>query len=92
LIAVAGGRGWSTMLRDARKHASPNAGWPEAAMAGALGVRLGGPVRYDGALIDRPVFGDGPPPTARDLRRGLEVYGRACGLLWLVTGVLACPR
>ena len=92
LIAVAGGRGWSTMLGDAPKHASPNAGWPEAAMAGALGVRLGGPVRYDGALSDRPIFGDGPPPTAQDLRRGLEIYRRACGLLWLVTGGLACRR
>ena len=38
------------MARDARKHASPNAGWPEAAMAAALGVRLGGPARYDGVL------------------------------------------
>ncbi len=57
LIALAGGGGWRTMARDARKHASPNAGWPEAAMAGALGVRLGGPVAYDGVVTARPVFG-----------------------------------
>jgi adenosylcobinamide-phosphate synthase len=92
LIAVAGGGGWRTMTRDARKHASPNAGWPEAAMAGALGVRLGGPVRYDGEWVDRPAFGDGPPPTANDLKRGLGVYLRACGLLWLLAGVSACRR
>lgn len=92
LIAAAGGGGWRAMRRDAAKHASPNAGWPEAAMAGALGVRLGGPVRYDGQMTDRPVFGDGPAPTAADLRRGLRVYRRACGLLWLMMGALACRR
>ena len=43
LIAMAGGGGWKTMLRDAHRHASPNAGWPEAAMAGALEVRLAVP-------------------------------------------------
>jgi adenosylcobinamide-phosphate synthase len=43
LIAIVAGSGFSVMLRDARKHASPNSGWPEAAMAGALGIRLGGP-------------------------------------------------
>jgi adenosylcobinamide-phosphate synthase len=92
LIVAAGGRGWRTMMRDARKHASPNAGWPEAAMAGALGVRLGGPVRYDGVLVDRLVFGDGPAPTADDLKRGLSLYLRACGLLWLMVGAMACRR
>jgi adenosylcobinamide-phosphate synthase len=92
LIAAAGGGGWRVMRRDAAKHVSPNAGWPEAAMAGALGVRLGGPVRYDGQMTDRPVFGDGPAPTAADLRRGLGVYRRACGLLWLTMGALACRR
>ena len=39
---------WRTALRDAKKHDSPNAGWPEAAMAGALGFSLGGPRSYDG--------------------------------------------
>jgi adenosylcobinamide-phosphate synthase len=81
LIAMAGGGGWTVMLRDARRHASPNAGWPEAAMAGALGVKLGGPVHYDGTLTDRPVFGDGLSPTAADLRRALNIYIRACALL-----------
>jgi len=84
LIALAGGRGWRIMLRDARLHASPNAGWPEAAMAGALGVRLGGETRYDGVLTDRPAFGDGPRPAPADLAQGLRLYRRACLLLWLI--------
>lgn len=93
LVALAAGRGFRTMLRDARKHASPNAGWPEAAMAGALGRRLGGPASYDGVRIERPAFGSGPSPDAADLARGLTLYRRACVLLWLVLGLgaLAWP-
>ena len=87
LIAMAGGGGWRIMLRDARHHASPNAGWPEAAMAGALGVRLGGPVAYEGVMTDRPVFGEGLEPTAADLRRALNIYVRACGLLWAAVAI-----
>lgn len=87
LIAAAGRGGWGVMLRDARHHASPNAGWPEAAMAGALGVRLGGPVAYDGVMTDRPAFGDGPPPAVSDLRRALALYVRACGLLWITVAI-----
>ena len=94
VVALAGAGGWRAMWRDAPKHASPNAGWPEAAMAGALGVRLGGPASYDGEAHDRPVFGEGPAPTSADLRRGLSVYVRACGLLWaaLAIGAFAWPR
>jgi adenosylcobinamide-phosphate synthase len=84
LIALAGGRGWRVMLRDAPRHASPNAGWPEAAMAGALHVRLGGLATYDGAPAERPTFGDGPAPTSDHLARGLRLYRRACALLWLI--------
>ena len=91
LIAATAGGGWRVMLRDAHRHASPNAGWPEAAMAGALGVRLGGPVAYDGVLTDRPVFGEGPAPTAADLRRALTLYVRACGLLWAIVAVGTQP-
>ena len=92
LIAMAAGpgrgaKGFEIMLRDARHHASPNAGWPEAAMAGALGVRLGGPVAYEGLMTDRPVFGEGPAPAAADLRRALGIYGRACGLLWAAVAI-----
>lgn len=94
LLALVAGRGWTVMFRDARKHASPNAGWPEAAMAGALGVRLGGAAIYDGVAHQRPVFGEGPAPGPAELRRGLRLYMRACAVLAaaLAIGGLAWPR
>ncbi|MBP7701892.1 MAG: cobalamin biosynthesis protein CobD [Phenylobacterium sp.] len=94
LIALIAGRGWRVMLRDAGKHASPNSGWPEAAMAGALGVRLGGPASYDGVPHERPSFGEGPQPSALDLTRGLGLYLRACAVLAaaLAFGGLLWPR
>ena len=86
LVAVAGGSGLATMWRDAKKHASPNGGWPEAAMAGALGRQLGGAVAYGGEPACRALLGDGPGPMAADLARALRVYHRACGLLWVLVG------
>ena len=88
LLVLAGMGGLGVMLSDASKHASPNAGWPEAALAGALGVRLGGPACYDGVLHERPVFGSGPLPGIADLQRGLRIYVLACGLLWLAVALL----
>ena len=82
LIAVAGRGGWRTMLAGAMKHASPNAGWPEAAMAGALNVRLGGLAIYDTIPHHRPVFGEGAVPQPSDLQRGLQIYLRACAVMW----------
>jgi len=49
---------WRITWRDGCKHESPNAGYPEAAMAGALGVQLGGPSRYFGELVEKPTLGD----------------------------------
>lgn len=92
LIAVAGGGGAGVMWRDARHHASPNGGWPEAAMAGALGRRLGGPVSYDGVPAARAWLGDGPLPDAADLGWALWIYRRACLLLWLIVGAVAWLR
>ncbi len=46
------------MRRDGRKHTSPNSGIPESAMAGALGVRLGGPSTYGGVMVEKPYIGD----------------------------------
>jgi adenosylcobinamide-phosphate synthase len=89
LIACAGGGGYGTMWRDARHHASPNGGWPEAAMAGALGRQIGGPVRYDGEPAIRAMLGDGPVPNAADMRRALGIYRRACLLLWTLVGAFA---
>lgn len=83
MIVAAGRCGWRTMMNDAMKHASPNAGWPEAAMAGALKLKLGGAATYDGIVHDRPVFGDGALATPNDLRRGLRLYVQACALMWL---------
>ena len=66
---------WQAYRRDARLHRSPNAGWPEAAIAGALGLRLAGPRIYDGVLVDDHWMGDGrAEATARDVDRALMVY------------------
>jgi adenosylcobinamide-phosphate synthase len=94
LIVLAAGRGLATMVRDAPAHASPNAGWPEAAMAGALRLRLGGPATYDGIPYARARFGQGDVPGAADLRRGLGVYVTACALMWaaIAAGGLLWPR
>lgn len=52
------GRAFDVMQRDGRNHTSPNSGIPEAAMAGALGVRMGGPSTYGGVLFEKPYIGD----------------------------------
>jgi adenosylcobinamide-phosphate synthase len=54
LVGLAAGEAWRVALADHAAHKSPNAGWPEAAVAGALGVRLGGPNLYGGRLVDKP--------------------------------------
>ncbi len=65
--------------RDAQNHRSPNAGWPEAAMAGALGLRLAGPRVYGETLIEDAFMGRGRrEATAADIRRALSVYRLAC--------------
>ncbi|MGI4876884.1 MAG: adenosylcobinamide-phosphate synthase CbiB [Janthinobacterium lividum] len=92
LVALAGRGGWAVMARDAPAHASPNGGWPEAAMAGALGRRLGGPVSYEGEPADRATLGDGPAPDAASLAAALRVYRHACLGVWLVAGVRAWRR
>lgn len=89
LICLAGRGGWAVMARDARLHASPNGGWPEAAMAGVLGRRLGGAVSYDGEPADRAVLGGGAMPDCASLARALTVYRGACFCLWLVVGGVA---
>ncbi|MGR3544738.1 MAG: cobalamin biosynthesis protein CobD/CbiB, partial [Paracoccus sp. (in: a-proteobacteria)] len=83
---VAGGTAWRTARRDARAHRSPNAGWPEAAMAGALGLRLSGPRIYGGRVAEEPwLNGAGRDPVAADIARALAICRRA---LWLGAGLL----
>jgi adenosylcobinamide-phosphate synthase len=89
LLALAGAGGFRVMWRDAPRHASPNAGWPEAAAAGALDLRLGGPAYYDGVMHARPHFGDGASPQANDLSRALGLYRRGCIGLWLLLASIA---
>ncbi len=87
LLLLAGGaagrQGLRTVLSDAPRHRSPNAGWPEAAMAAALGLALGGPRRYggEGEVAGAWLNGDGRrAASAADIRRALAVLDRA-GLL-----------
>lgn len=90
LICLCGGGGWRILRRDASRHASPNAGWPEAAMAGALGLRLAGPIAYDGVVSDKLWIGEGDRPArTEDIRRGLGIYARACLCLWLMAAGIA---
>ncbi|WP_190242079.1 adenosylcobinamide-phosphate synthase CbiB [Bradyrhizobium algeriense] len=80
----------SCMARDARRHRSINAGWPEAAMAGALGVRLSGPRIYHGGTADEPWLNEGArDPFAADIRQGLRLYVRAMVLLAGAFAILA---
>lgn len=89
-IAFAGGGGWRIIWRDSAQHASPNAGWPEAAMAGALGVRLAGPIAYDGIAGPKPWIGEGGREVnPADIRRALRIYQRACLILWIIAWGLA---
>ena len=81
------GSGLRVAWRDAPKHSSPNAGWPEAAMAGALSFGLGGPRAYGGRVLDLPVMGTGQRCLeSQDIRRALHLYRCA---IFLVTGVAA---
>jgi adenosylcobinamide-phosphate synthase len=79
-----------TMWHDARKHRSPNAGWPESAMAGALGIALSGPRVYaEGAANDPYLNADGRVADPDDIRRALRVYASACALEVLIYALLA---
>lgn len=85
---------WRAMRRDARHHRSPNAGWPEAAFAGALGIALAGPRVYHGDLVDDHWMNEGGRPhvAAPDIRTALRLFIRACSvqaalliaLIWLL--------
>ena len=83
---MSGANAIQSMARDASRHVSPNAGWPEAAMAGALEIRLGGPRSYDGKTMDLAWMGNGRAKlTARDISEALRLYNTG---LNVVTGLV----
>ncbi len=97
LFAVASDRArasLSVMWRDASQHRSPNAGWPESALAGGLNIRLSGPRVYHDHIADEPwLNGVAPDPVPQDMARGLSLYRRAmalaAGLLAAIAGLVA---
>ncbi|MGE7369504.1 adenosylcobinamide-phosphate synthase CbiB [Neorhizobium sp. NPDC001467] len=82
---------WKTVWRDAGKHRSPNAGWPEAAMAGALGLALAGPRVYGGTLVPDHFMGAGGrrEATASDIRKALKLARVADIMMIALFGLLA---
>ena len=90
------GRGRQAVVvawRDGRAHASPNAGYPEAAFAGALGIWMGGPNHYHGRLVDKPVIGRGfADARPADIRRAVQLRTAASLLAFMAaTAVLVLP-
>jgi len=90
------GAAWRAVRHDAPRHRSPNAGYPEAAMAGALGLSLAGPRVYGGMLIEDATIGEGRrDATAGDIRRALALYRRAdailIGILIVATILVIAP-
>lgn len=85
------GNAWRTVQRDAKKHRSPNAGWPEAAMAGALGLALAGPRSYGGVMVDDAFMGEGGrrDVESADIRLALKLYRTANFLLIALFGLLS---
>jgi adenosylcobinamide-phosphate synthase len=83
---------WRVLFRDARKHPSPNSGWPEAAMAALLGVQLGGTNTYHGIVSSRPTIGDPLVPLqTKHIRQALRIMVvtvLAFALLLLIGGVI----
>ena len=82
---------WRIVWRDAARHRSPNAGYPEAAMAGALGLSLAGPRVYHGVRVEDATMGSGrQDANAGDIRRALALYRRADAILIvLIAAVVA---
>ncbi len=81
--------GWRIMRRDCRAHASPNSGWPEAAMAGVLGVRLGGANVYHGELVEKPFIGDDLHRVSiKSVRLAIDILYRGSGLGVILAAIL----
>jgi adenosylcobinamide-phosphate synthase len=83
VIGESAGDAARAVFRDAPRHRSPNAGWPEAAMAGALGLRLAGPRVYDGVTVEDAFMGHGRrTATSADIRRALRLFRVARMVPW----------
>ena len=81
---------WAAVGRDARRHRSPNAGWPEAAFAGALDLKLAGPRVYGSEMVDDAFMGSGRREAgASDIRQALTLYRIACAVQGIVVAALA---
>jgi adenosylcobinamide-phosphate synthase len=78
-VGTRGGKAWTAVVQDAEKHRSINAGWPEAAMAGALGLALAGPRHYREFVVDDAWMNETgrAEATAEDIRRALSLYRKA---------------
>jgi adenosylcobinamide-phosphate synthase len=95
LLVVAAAISWAearqamrAVRRDARTHRSPNAGWPEAAMAGALGLRLAGPRVYGDTRVEDGWMGDGRADAGPDdIAAALRLYRLACLVGWALVAV-----
>lgn len=85
------GHAFRVMVVDAPRHRSPNAGWPEAAMAAAVGVALAGPRRYGGIIVSDPFVNEGGrrDATPEDIGRALRIYLGANAVLFALVGLVA---
>ncbi len=94
LSPARGRRAFKTVLADARAHKSPNAGFPEAAFSGALGVKMGGPNIYHGQLVEKPYIGGRyPQPGLDGIDRACELMVMSALVATVLAGViLALPR
>ena len=86
------GRTWRLACQYGSRHPSPNAGWCEAAFAGALGVRLGGSNTYEGVAERRPDLGEGPPPESADIARAIRLARAVTASAAAVTAAVAYVR
>ena len=95
MVAAVSGRPFHT-LDTARRFgplaASPNAGWAEAAFAGALGSRLGGSNAYGGVVREGPVLGDGRPPGPGEIRRSVRLMRSCCALFAVIAALVRRGR
>lgn len=91
LGAAAGRRALSAALRDSGLHRSPNSGWPESAMAGALDLQLAGPRVYGGVRVSEPMMhaSGRDQATLNDIHAGVGVFYSACSLMAALVGILA---